>query len=68
MLNVIKASAGFWMRRRPGLCPNLNSVFLFTAGQKAVLSDVHAELDRMTRKPVPVSPTTPTSPTEGEAS
>ncbi|XP_040819953.1 cytoplasmic dynein 1 light intermediate chain 1 isoform X3 [Ochotona curzoniae] len=38
------------------------------SGQKAVLSDVHAELDRMTRKPVPVSPTTPTSPTEGEAS
>ncbi|XP_012502316.1 PREDICTED: cytoplasmic dynein 1 light intermediate chain 1 [Propithecus coquereli] len=35
--------------------------------QKPVL-DVHAELDRITRKPVTVSPTTPTSPTEGEAS
>lgn len=38
------------------------------SGQKPVLSDVHAELDRITRKPVTVSPTTPTSPTEGEAS
>ncbi|XP_004634287.1 cytoplasmic dynein 1 light intermediate chain 1 [Octodon degus] len=38
------------------------------AGQKPVISDVHAELDRITRKPVSVSPTTPTSPTEGEAS
>uniref|UniRef100_A0A8D2DB49 Dynein light intermediate chain n=1 Tax=Sciurus vulgaris TaxID=55149 RepID=A0A8D2DB49_SCIVU len=38
------------------------------SGQKPVLSDVHAELDRITRKPVSVSPTTPTSPTEGEAS
>ncbi|KAB1264158.1 Cytoplasmic dynein 1 light intermediate chain 1 [Camelus dromedarius] len=37
-------------------------------GQKPVLSDVHAELDRIARKPVTVSPTTPTSPTEGEAS
>ncbi|XP_069329460.1 cytoplasmic dynein 1 light intermediate chain 1 isoform X3 [Eulemur rufifrons] len=37
------------------------------SGQKPVL-DVHAELDRITRKPVTVSPTTPTSPTEGEAS
>ncbi|XP_013365606.1 PREDICTED: cytoplasmic dynein 1 light intermediate chain 1 isoform X2 [Chinchilla lanigera] len=38
------------------------------SGQKPVLSDVHAELDRITRKPVSASPTTPTSPTEGEAS
>uniref|UniRef100_A0A8C9P0E7 Dynein light intermediate chain n=1 Tax=Spermophilus dauricus TaxID=99837 RepID=A0A8C9P0E7_SPEDA len=38
------------------------------SGQKPVLSDVHAELDRITRKPVSVSPPTPTSPTEGEAS
>ncbi|KAK1332503.1 hypothetical protein QTO34_007183 [Cnephaeus nilssonii] len=38
------------------------------SGQKPVLSDVHAELDRITRKPVTVSPTSPTSPTEGEAS
>ncbi|XP_008827458.1 cytoplasmic dynein 1 light intermediate chain 1 [Nannospalax galili] len=38
------------------------------SGQKPVLSDVHAELDRITRKPASVSPTTPTSPTEGEAS
>ncbi|KAG8521608.1 Cytoplasmic dynein 1 light intermediate chain 1, partial [Galemys pyrenaicus] len=38
------------------------------SGQKPVLSDVHAELDRIARKPVTVSPTTPTSPTEGEAS
>ncbi|XP_025232462.1 cytoplasmic dynein 1 light intermediate chain 1 isoform X3 [Theropithecus gelada] len=37
------------------------------SGQKPVL-DVHAELDRITRKPVTVCPTTPTSPTEGEAS
>ncbi|KAF3827066.1 hypothetical protein GH733_002552 [Mirounga leonina] len=37
-------------------------------GQKPVLSDVHAELDRIARKPVTVSSTTPTSPTEGEAS
>lgn len=42
--------------------------FSFNVGQKPVLSDVHAELDRITRKPVTVSPTTPTSPTEGEAS
>lgn len=38
------------------------------SGQKPVLSDVHAELDRITRKPASVSPTTPPSPTEGEAS
>uniref|UniRef100_A0A8D1U835 Dynein light intermediate chain n=1 Tax=Sus scrofa TaxID=9823 RepID=A0A8D1U835_PIG len=38
------------------------------SGQKPVLSDVHAELDRIARKPVTVSSTTPTSPTEGEAS
>uniref|UniRef100_A0A5F9C5A3 Dynein light intermediate chain n=1 Tax=Oryctolagus cuniculus TaxID=9986 RepID=A0A5F9C5A3_RABIT len=38
------------------------------SGQKPVLSDVHAELDRITRKPVPVSPAAPASPTEGEAS
>ncbi|XP_055270717.1 cytoplasmic dynein 1 light intermediate chain 1 isoform X1 [Moschus berezovskii] len=38
------------------------------SGQKPVLSDVHAELDRIARKPVTVSTTTPTSPTEGEAS
>uniref|UniRef100_H0XET3 Dynein light intermediate chain n=1 Tax=Otolemur garnettii TaxID=30611 RepID=H0XET3_OTOGA len=40
---------------------------MMAASQKPVL-DVHAELDRITRKPVTVSPTTPTSPTEGEAS
>ncbi|XP_023368884.1 cytoplasmic dynein 1 light intermediate chain 1 [Otolemur garnettii] len=44
--------------------PNMKG---FNVGQKPVL-DVHAELDRITRKPVTVSPTTPTSPTEGEAS
>ncbi|XP_064025676.1 cytoplasmic dynein 1 light intermediate chain 1 [Pogoniulus pusillus] len=38
------------------------------SGQKPVLTDVQAELDRMSRKPEMVSPTTPTSPTEGEAS
>ncbi|XP_032505489.1 cytoplasmic dynein 1 light intermediate chain 1 isoform X2 [Phocoena sinus] len=38
------------------------------SGQKPVLSDVHAELDRIARKPVTASPATPTSPTEGEAS
>uniref|UniRef100_F7DBE9 Dynein light intermediate chain n=3 Tax=Equus TaxID=9789 RepID=F7DBE9_HORSE len=38
------------------------------SGQKPVLSDVHAELDRIARKPVTVSSTTSTSPTEGEAS
>uniref|UniRef100_A0A4W2G8E2 Dynein light intermediate chain n=1 Tax=Bos indicus x Bos taurus TaxID=30522 RepID=A0A4W2G8E2_BOBOX len=38
------------------------------SGQKPVLSDVHAELDRIARKPVTVSTTTPTSPAEGEAS
>ncbi|KAH0627304.1 hypothetical protein JD844_002840 [Phrynosoma platyrhinos] len=38
------------------------------SGQKPVLTDVQAELDRMSRKPDLVSPTTPTSPTEGEAS
>uniref|UniRef100_A0A673TAR7 Dynein light intermediate chain n=1 Tax=Suricata suricatta TaxID=37032 RepID=A0A673TAR7_SURSU len=38
------------------------------SGQKPVLSDVHAELDRIARKPVTVSPAAPTSPTEGEAS
>nr|XP_020655139.1 cytoplasmic dynein 1 light intermediate chain 1 [Pogona vitticeps] len=37
-------------------------------GQKPVLTDVQAELDRMSRKPDLASPTTPTSPTEGEAS
>ncbi|KAK2526248.1 Dync1li1 [Columba livia] len=36
--------------------------------QKPVLTDVQAELDRISRKPEMVSPTTPTSPTEGEAS
>uniref|UniRef100_A0AC11CKK1 Dynein cytoplasmic 1 light intermediate chain 1 n=1 Tax=Ovis aries TaxID=9940 RepID=A0AC11CKK1_SHEEP len=38
------------------------------SGQKPVLSDVHAELDRIARKPVTVSATTPPSPAEGEAS
>ncbi|XP_055413209.1 cytoplasmic dynein 1 light intermediate chain 1 isoform X2 [Bubalus kerabau] len=38
------------------------------SGQKPILSDVHAELDRIARKPVTVSTTTPTSPAEGEAS
>uniref|UniRef100_A0A7M4EAE4 Dynein light intermediate chain n=1 Tax=Crocodylus porosus TaxID=8502 RepID=A0A7M4EAE4_CROPO len=38
------------------------------SGQKPVLTDVQAELDRISRKPELVSPTTPTSPTEGEAS
>uniref|UniRef100_A0A8C0D490 Dynein light intermediate chain n=1 Tax=Balaenoptera musculus TaxID=9771 RepID=A0A8C0D490_BALMU len=38
------------------------------SGQKPVLSDVHAELDRIARKPVTTSPAAPTSPTEGEAS
>ncbi|KAB0396667.1 hypothetical protein E2I00_008635, partial [Balaenoptera physalus] len=38
------------------------------SGQKPVLSDVHAELDRIARKPVTASPAAPTSPTEGEAS
>uniref|UniRef100_A0A452IF60 Dynein light intermediate chain n=1 Tax=Gopherus agassizii TaxID=38772 RepID=A0A452IF60_9SAUR len=38
------------------------------SGQKPVLTDVQAELDRISRKPEMVSPTTPTSPTEGEAS
>ncbi|XP_034518020.1 cytoplasmic dynein 1 light intermediate chain 1 isoform X2 [Ailuropoda melanoleuca] len=37
------------------------------SGQKPVLSDVHAELDRIARKPVTVSSAAPTS-TEGEAS
>ncbi|PKU33714.1 cytoplasmic dynein 1 light intermediate chain 2 isoform x2 [Limosa lapponica baueri] len=36
--------------------------------QKPVLTDVQAELDRISRKPEMVSPTTPASPTEGEAS
>ena len=45
------------------------SWFLFLyIGQKPVLSDVHAELDRIARKPVTASPAAPTSPTEGEAS
>ncbi|XP_012883927.1 PREDICTED: cytoplasmic dynein 1 light intermediate chain 1 [Dipodomys ordii] len=53
----------------PNMKVDLNvSFFFFIVGQKPVLSDVHAELDRITRKPVPVSPTPPTSPTEGEAS
>nr|XP_056713415.1 cytoplasmic dynein 1 light intermediate chain 1 [Euleptes europaea] len=38
------------------------------SGQKPVLTDVQAELDRMSRKPDLASPTSPTSPTEGEAS
>ncbi|KAM6450805.1 cytoplasmic dynein 1 light intermediate chain 1 isoform 1-T1 [Liasis olivaceus] len=38
------------------------------SGQKPVLTDVQAELDRISQKPDLVSPTTPTSPTEGEAS
>ncbi|XP_015709445.1 cytoplasmic dynein 1 light intermediate chain 1 isoform X1 [Coturnix japonica] len=38
------------------------------SGQKPVLTDVQAELDRISRKPDMVSPTSPTSPTEGEAS
>ncbi|XP_068838095.1 cytoplasmic dynein 1 light intermediate chain 1 isoform X5 [Capricornis sumatraensis] len=38
------------------------------SGQKPVLSDVHAELDRIARKPVTVSATTPPSPAEGDAS
>ncbi|NWH59244.1 DC1L1 protein, partial [Geococcyx californianus] len=38
------------------------------SGQKPVLTDVQAELDRISRKPEMVSPTTPASPTEGEAS
>uniref|UniRef100_A0A803WEI4 Dynein light intermediate chain n=1 Tax=Ficedula albicollis TaxID=59894 RepID=A0A803WEI4_FICAL len=38
------------------------------SGQKPVLTDVQAELDRISRKPEMVSPTSSTSPTEGEAS
>lgn len=38
------------------------------SGQKPVLTDVQAELDRISQKPEMVSPTSPTSPTEGEAS
>ena len=41
---------------------------IYFLGQKPVLTDVQAELDRISRKPEMVSPTTPTSPTEGEAS
>ncbi|KAG8442897.1 hypothetical protein GDO86_011633 [Hymenochirus boettgeri] len=37
-------------------------------GQKPVLTDVQAELERISRKPDIVSPTTPTSPTENDAS
>ncbi|KAJ7322516.1 hypothetical protein JRQ81_018803 [Phrynocephalus forsythii] len=37
-------------------------------GQKPVLTDVQAELDRMSRKPDLASPTTPTSPTEEKGS
>ncbi|KAG8572880.1 hypothetical protein GDO81_012199 [Engystomops pustulosus] len=37
-------------------------------GQKPVLTDVQAELERISRKPDIVSPTSPTSPTESEAS
>jgi dynein light intermediate chain 1 len=53
--------------RSSGLPPSAKK-----SGQKPVLSNVHAELDRITRKPVSVSPTKPMyvcmSPTEGEAS
>ncbi|XP_053570233.1 cytoplasmic dynein 1 light intermediate chain 1 [Bombina bombina] len=38
------------------------------SGQKPVLTDVQAELERISRKPDIVSPTSPTSPTESEAS
>uniref|UniRef100_A0ACB8FUP4 Cytoplasmic dynein 1 light intermediate chain 1 n=1 Tax=Sphaerodactylus townsendi TaxID=933632 RepID=A0ACB8FUP4_9SAUR len=38
------------------------------SGQKPVLTDVQAELDRMSRKPDLASPKSPASPTEGEAS
>ncbi|NP_001080155.1 dynein cytoplasmic 1 light intermediate chain 1 L homeolog [Xenopus laevis] len=37
-------------------------------GQKPVLTDVQAELERISRKPDIVSPTTPTSPTENDTS
>ncbi|KAM8967852.1 cytoplasmic dynein 1 light intermediate chain 1 [Pelodytes ibericus] len=37
-------------------------------GQKPVLTDVQAELERISRKPDIVSPTSPTSPTESDAS
>ncbi|XP_063308293.1 cytoplasmic dynein 1 light intermediate chain 1 [Pelobates fuscus] len=37
-------------------------------GQKPVLTDVQAELERISRKPDLVSPTSPTSPAESEAS
>ncbi|XP_044149270.1 cytoplasmic dynein 1 light intermediate chain 1 isoform X2 [Bufo gargarizans] len=37
-------------------------------GQKPVLTDVQAELERISRKPDMVSPTSPTSPTESEGS
>ncbi|XP_072009664.1 cytoplasmic dynein 1 light intermediate chain 1 isoform X2 [Engystomops pustulosus] len=39
-----------------------------SGGQKPVLTDVQAELERISRKPDIVSPTSPTSPTESEAS
>uniref|UniRef100_A0A8C5KQQ7 Dynein light intermediate chain n=1 Tax=Jaculus jaculus TaxID=51337 RepID=A0A8C5KQQ7_JACJA len=38
------------------------------SGQKPVLSDVHVELDRITWKPVSVSPPLPASPAKGGAS
>ncbi|XP_039192251.1 cytoplasmic dynein 1 light intermediate chain 1 [Crotalus tigris] len=38
------------------------------SGQKPVLTDVQAELDRISQKPDLLSPETPTSPTEGGAS
>ncbi|XP_063778366.1 cytoplasmic dynein 1 light intermediate chain 1 isoform X2 [Pseudophryne corroboree] len=38
------------------------------SGQKPVLTDVQAELERIPRNPDIVSPTSPTSPTESEAS
>uniref|UniRef100_A0A2D4I067 Uncharacterized protein n=1 Tax=Micrurus lemniscatus lemniscatus TaxID=129467 RepID=A0A2D4I067_MICLE len=38
------------------------------SGQKPVLTDVQAELDRISQKPDLVSPTTAMSPTEGGAS
>lgn len=40
----------------------------FFIGQKPILTDVQAELDRISQKPDLVSPTTPMSPTEGGAS
>lgn len=72
-LLLFSLTGASWVLKKPQAFPELFHkrdwmTCISFVGQKPVLTDVQAELDRISRKPDMVSPTTPTSPTEGEAS